>query len=175
MFNLYDSTTFTNVIPHHIFLQSLIIFGKHSKVESVNTVVANVTNETKCHYVCLYAPLCVWDIPVFLLCADLKLIDCQRITWLSHDKYERKKGFWRYWCINLSSPKLLVSNLFVTWYIQCQQRNQKSDFLRCLHVLIVVPSCAKGLCKRNYSKIDHKICHDSFQHFVNTSHSQSVT
>ena len=148
MFNLYDSTTFTNVIPHHIFLQrqSLSICGKHSKVESVNTVVANVTNETKCHYVCLYAPLCVWDIPVFSLWADLRLIDCQRITWLSHDKYKRKKGFWRYWCINLSNPKLLVSNLFVTWCIQCQQRNQKNGVY--FHFSFYEPSLA--LCQTVY-------------------------
>ena len=31
------------------------------------------------------------------------------------------------------------------------------------------PDCAKGMCKRNHSKIDHKRCHDSLQQFVNTS------
>ena len=150
MLNLYNSTTFTNVIPRHNLLprQSLIIFGNHSKVESVNTVVANKQWDqlTLCLLVCLYPPLCVWDIPVFLLCADLKLIDCQRITWLSHDKYERKKGFWRYWCINQSNPKLLVSNLFVTWYIQCQQRNQKSGVY--FHFSFYEPSLA--LCQTVY-------------------------
>ena len=57
---------------------------------------------------CLYPPLCVWDIPVFSLCADLRLIDCQRITWLSHDKYERKKGLLMllmYWAIEPKAPR----------------------------------------------------------------------
>ena len=112
MLNLYNSTTFTNVIPRHNLLpgQSLILFGKHSKVESVNTVVANKQWDqvTLSLLVCLYPPLCVWDIPVFSLCADLRLIDCQRITWLSHDKYERKKGLLMllmYWAIEPKAPR----------------------------------------------------------------------